>query len=416
MNKIPIVLIGWIFLLAGCGMVNTARNYSKYPECQSETTQGDWAKCLKEKYGIEGGFDAYGIYNTKTGGIWDWKKEETKKEETIIPSIEDGILEKEKPSPTKKPKEIIPDASVASTTGQYIPQLNAPAWNIADIWIFQQEDRKSWINKVIKVEDDHYVVEDSSKGDFVAYDKNTLNLKFYIGKEGKRIKPTDTFITMPTAAFIYLNFPLHLGKKWTRTVTTTPARRSSIPTNFLEEFECISWEKVTVSAGTFETIKIKLKSTIMSSRMSSGVAYIWYSPELKSPIKINFEKSLFWSPERQNYELISFNLKEKQPPSPEVKSHSQKVDIPSRPQPSPPEKPQTVTPIPSPTITPPPVLNTVVVTGTSANIRSGAGNEFSIVTTVKQGDKLILLGEYGEWFNVRLENGQEGWINNRFAK
>jgi uncharacterized protein YgiM (DUF1202 family) len=75
-----------------------------------------------------------------------------------------------------------------------------------------------------------------------------------------------------------------------------------------------------------------------------------------------------------------------------------------------PEKPQTTEPI-----TPSSVIN-VVVTGTSANIRSGAGNEFPIITTVKQGDKLILLGEYGEWLNIRLENGQDGWINNRFVK
>jgi uncharacterized protein YgiM (DUF1202 family) len=65
---------------------------------------------------------------------------------------------------------------------------------------------------------------------------------------------------------------------------------------------------------------------------------------------------------------------------------------------------------------PPVSTNTVTVSGTSANIRSGAGNNFSIVTTVKQGDNLVLLGEYGEWFNVRLENGQEGWIDNRFVK
>jgi hypothetical protein len=60
--------------------------------------------------------------------------------------------------------------------------------------------------------------------------------------------------------------------------------------------------------------------------------------------------------------------------------------------------------------------NIVTVTGTSANIRSAAGNEFVILTTVKQGDKLILLGEQGEWFNIRLENGQEGWIDRRFVK
>jgi len=69
-----------------------------------------------------------------------------------------------------------------------------------------------------------------------------------------------------------------------------------------------------------------------------------------------------------------------------------------------------------PKISPPQSSNIVIVTGTSANIRSGVGNEYAIVTTVKQGDRLILIGESGEWFNVRLENGQVGWISNKFAK
>jgi hypothetical protein len=72
------------------------------------------------------------------------------------------------------------------------------------------------------------------------------------------------------------------------------------------------------------------------------------------------------------------------------------------------EKPTTLTPIP-----PSPVKAKIVtVTWTSANIRSGAGDNYSLVATVKQGDKLIVIGESGEWFNVRLENGQEGWVKN----
>jgi hypothetical protein len=86
-------------------------------------------------------------------------------------------------------------------------------------------------------------------------------------------------------------------------------------------------------------------------------------------------------------------------------------DIPSKSQPSIPEKPQVIIPV-----TPEPRTNIIFVTGTSANIRSGAGNEFPIITTVQQGDKLVLIGEHGEWFNVRLESGQDGWINSRFTK
>jgi len=74
------------------------------------------------------------------------------------------------------------------------------------------------------------------------------------------------------------------------------------------------------------------------------------------------------------------------------------------------------TPEPQP-VALPPSKNIVTVTWTSADIRSGAGNEFPVVTNVKQGDKLILLGEDGEWLKVQLENGsQEGWISNGVVK
>jgi hypothetical protein len=53
----------------------------------------------------------------------------------------------------------------------------------------------------------------------------------------------------------------------------------------------------------------------------------------------------------------------------------------------------------------------VTVTWTFANIRSGAGDHFSLVATVKHGDRLTVIGEDGDWLNVRLENGQEGWID-----
>jgi hypothetical protein len=93
------------------------------------------------------------------------------------------------------------------------------------------------------------------------------------------------------------------------------------------------------------------------------------------------------------------------------KSEPNKVDLPTKPQVIPPEKPITSTPV-----TPSSATNIVTVTWTFANIRSGAGNNYPLVTTVKQGDKLAVIGELGEWFNVRLENKQEGWISNKVVK
>ena len=46
-------------------------------------------------------------------------------------------------------------------------------------------------------------------------------------------------------------------------------------------------------------------------------------------------------------------------------------------------------------------------------VKSGPGNNYPVIATVRKGDKLIIMGQSGEWVNVRLENGQEGWINNR---
>lgn len=141
-----------------------------------------------------------------------------------------------------------------------------------------------------------------------------------------------------------------------------------------------------------------------------GKGWYWYSPEVKNIVKCQYENSPVWIG-IYDWELTSFKLKDKQPSPSEIKIPPQKVDIPQKLQSPLPEKPQTITPIISP-----PVTSMVVVTGTSANIRSGAGNEFPITATVKQGEKLTLLGERGEWFSVRLENGQEGWINNKFVK
>ena len=86
------------------------------------------------------------------------------------------------------------------------------------------------------------------------------------------------------------------------------------------------------------------------------------------------------------------------------------TDLPTKPQVAPPEKPTTSTPLT------PSMSTEKTVTWTFANIRSGAGDNYPVVTTVKQGDKLTVIGESGEWFNVRLENGQQGWISNRVVK
>jgi curli biogenesis system outer membrane secretion channel CsgG len=58
----------------------------------------------------------------------------------------------------------------------------------------------------------------------------------------------------------------------------------------------------------------------------------------------------------------------------------------------------------------------VEVTGTSVNIRSGPGTNHSVIGSVRRGDQLTLLGESGDWFQVRLPDGREGWIFNKMVR
>jgi hypothetical protein len=77
------------------------------------------------------------------------------------------------------------------------------------------------------------------------------------------------------------------------------------------------------------------------------------------------------------------------------------------------DKPQVVPPKkPAPPTPPfsPPGARMVIVTWTFANIRSGPGNQYPVMVPVKQGDQLTVIGEYEDWYNVRLQDGREGWI------
>jgi SH3 domain protein len=44
------------------------------------------------------------------------------------------------------------------------------------------------------------------------------------------------------------------------------------------------------------------------------------------------------------------------------------------------------------------------------NVRRGAGNEFEILGGVSSNDPVTVLGTQGDWNQIRLADGQEGWI------
>jgi len=71
------------------------------------------------------------------------------------------------------------------------------------------------------------------------------------------------------------------------------------------------------------------------------------------------------------------------------------------------QKPITSTPIA------PSSGTTKIFTWDFSNVQSGPGNNYPVITTVRKGDKLTIMEQFGEWVKVRLGNGQEGWVNKK---
>jgi uncharacterized protein YgiM (DUF1202 family) len=59
---------------------------------------------------------------------------------------------------------------------------------------------------------------------------------------------------------------------------------------------------------------------------------------------------------------------------------------------------------------------TVAVTGSVVNIRGGPGMKTTVVTKVKKGDTLEVMGEIGNWYNVKLPTDETGWIYKKLVK
>ena len=75
-----------------------------------------------------------------------------------------------------------------------------------------------------------------------------------------------------------------------------------------------------------------------------------------------------------------------------------------------PTSPQTVPPAPSPSPAVQTGGKTAVVTGSLVNVRKGPGTGNALVGQVARGDELPVLGQDGDWYQIKLANGSNGWV------
>lgn len=59
---------------------------------------------------------------------------------------------------------------------------------------------------------------------------------------------------------------------------------------------------------------------------------------------------------------------------------------------------------------------TVKVTSSKANLRSGPGMEYQVITKVTKAKSLDVVEKKGDWLKVRRKGGKEGWIHGKLVK
>jgi TonB family protein len=72
-------------------------------------------------------------------------------------------------------------------------------------------------------------------------------------------------------------------------------------------------------------------------------------------------------------------------------------------------------PLPSAPAAEQPVARTVYVTASALNVREEPSTQADIVSTAKRGAALAVLADGDEWLKVRLANGPEGWVAERYV-
>ncbi len=79
----------------------------------------------------------------------------------------------------------------------------------------------------------------------------------------------------------------------------------------------------------------------------------------------------------------------------------------AKPRPTATRKPPTATPTPS---TPVARINT-----DNLNVRTGPGTSYGIVTKLKAGTEVLIIGQNGDWWQIRLSGGKAGWVHEKYV-
>lgn len=179
-------------------------------------------------------------------------------------------------------------------------KCEAPVWKVGDKWTHKDATGATFTSEVVDIQQDVFVLKSQAFQSLLAFDKKTLNLKFLIGEGGQKM--------LPRMATKLYNFPLFVGKKWTESYSST-STRAQRTIDIVCDYTIENIVEVKTPAGTFKTYVIYLKQGVRDIG-KYGWARYWYSPEVKTWIKRELEKTAYWNESRMyDVELTSYELK-----------------------------------------------------------------------------------------------------------
>jgi hypothetical protein len=171
-------------------------------------------------------------------------------------------------------------------------RCEAPTLSIGDEWTYGGKNNAHWKQEVIGIENDIYVIRYGNE--VRGLDKNTMNHVCPLDKDSKRT-------TFDGTRSRILDFPLHVGKKWTHTSTLTGVTAKQ---NYSEEYSVSSQEEVTVAGGVFKAFKIEYRHFDTRTLKEKARGTYWYSPEVKGIVKrLEFVSKLIGDMELLSYKL-----------------------------------------------------------------------------------------------------------------
>lgn len=188
--------------------------------------------------------------------------------------------------------------------------LERPVLSVGDHWVYRHVERMSGSHetsrefRVVEKLPDGYRIESirSDRAEPVTgiYDLD-LNLEER-SADGGRLPRRD------------YSWPLTPGKTWPLEYTEDSAAHSDRRYTYRLKARVEGVEKVTVPAGTFDTVRVRVSGSYTRSNdnRSAPVDYIfWYSPEVKRAVRTHYQRGQFTTRVRENdflRELTSYKV------------------------------------------------------------------------------------------------------------